>query len=117
MIFPQYDYKSFHNGNKSEWALQPPTIENWCKMVNKAFEYCKTIIDINDFEGRCNDYDLPYNHPYWGAKVKESDTNHIANIKGQISEIEKLIIHNHNHKYIGNMHASIKRMELLLKQL
>ena len=115
MKFPQYNYKDFNNENKSEWALQPPTISNWCKMVNDADEYCKTITDIKDFDGKCKDWELPSKHPYWLDKVKERDLAHISSIKARIFEANELIKRNPNHTYIGNMYTSIKRMELLLK--
>ena len=48
MIFPQYGYKEFNTTNKKDWAIQPPTIESWCKMLNDAHTYCNDLNDIFD---------------------------------------------------------------------
>jgi hypothetical protein len=98
MIFPQYNYRNFDNSNKQEWALQPPTIENWCKMINESVDYCIKILDMNEFKGKCKESELPSFHPYWKHKTKENTINMIKQTKGLISQTEKYIYSNGYYK-------------------
>lgn len=75
MIFACYKYKEFHLDNKEAWPIQPPTTENWCKMVNNNNAYCKKfnwfkwIAFYFFMKVRNIRYSrLPSIHPYWRRK-------------------------------------------------
>lgn len=60
MTFPQYNYQSFHNKNREMWPIQPPTTENWCKMVNDTRKYCEEMFYKNYMEF---EVPIPSKHP------------------------------------------------------
>lgn len=39
--------------------------EKWVEFVNSNWEYSKTESTIDDFIGKCEDWQLPSFHPYW----------------------------------------------------
>lgn len=90
MIFPQYNYRPYNNGNKNKWPVQPPTQESWNLMHNQAIEYCNSITDAMEFKGKCEAIDLPSFHPYWKAQSEQS----IYDIAAKMAEKLKKCINN-----------------------
>lgn len=91
MIFPQYKYKSFHNGNKEDWAIQPPTQESWNKMFNDAYVYCADLKDIFEFDVYCKASELPSFHPYFSYKNIESLISLIESTRDSVNQSRKYI--------------------------
>lgn len=83
MIFPNYNYQEFHNGNKEQWPIQPPTQEAWNNMHNEAVKYCE---NINHTEYKGKPTELPSFHTYWKYKAEESTYNYY---KLLITKLEK----------------------------
>jgi hypothetical protein len=113
MIFPQYQYKSFHNENKSEWALQPPTNENWCKMVNECNRYCENlplseIFEFEKYNVKPTDYSFPSSHPYFSFIV------YVDLEKSQLDKtlkIKQCILDHNKTKLLFNASADIKELQ------
>ena len=110
MIFPQYDYKNFHNENKEEWP-NGTTIEDWCKMVNDAYKYCQELEDYMEFEGKCNYWDLPSFHPYWRVQTILDDektlARHLRNYEKCLEEPENVI-------YLYNASMTFEKLENMI---
>ena len=92
MIFPNYEYKNFHQENKEQWVLQPPTLNNWCKMVNASYNYCKNLIDVFEFEKYgVKPCELPSEHPYWKLQSYKSTIKLIDETRGLNEQAKKYI--------------------------
>lgn len=87
MIFPHYNYQNYHNDNKESWPLQPPTIENWCQMVNDASKYCLNLKNINEFIGIVSPSALPSFHPYWKNQVRIDTFNTLIKDSRKLREL------------------------------
>jgi len=113
MIFPQYNYKEFNNSNKSEWVLQPPTVENWCKMVNGSVKYCNELTDVFEFIGHCEPIDLPSEHPYWKLQSFKRTIELIDYTLGFMAQTQRYIDSDGYHKV--NAAASLAKQRESLK--
>ena len=78
MIFCQYGYKDYHNGNSNIHPIKGN--EGWCKMVNDNYRYCDSfnwhkwaLFYFYVFVGRVQYHNLPSFHPYWKQKVRASN--------------------------------------------
>jgi len=87
MIFATYNYKEYHNGNKSEWPIQPPTQEAWNIMVNSDYTYCQ---NHNLLRGANNipKHHLPSYHPYWQKQSIKNTKNYVYTL---IEKLKKCI--------------------------
>ena len=75
MIFPQYNYQSFHIENKENWP-----IKDWSQMIYDCNKYCEQLPfdKANEFEQyniKSTDYGFPSNHPYIKLCVQKNIYN------------------------------------------
>jgi|TARA_R110002153_G_C12932675_1_gene456234 hypothetical protein len=98
MIFPQYKYKEYNNTNKKYWPLQPATIENWCKMVNEAHEYCVELKDVFEFDEIIYESSPPSFHPYWKLQSFKRTIELIEETRKTIEETRHYIINGGFHR-------------------
>lgn len=113
MIFCNYNYKEFNNNNKNEWPLQPPTQENWNKMVNENYNYCLELKSI-DFPNHLNSSDLPSFHPYWTEFTKQ---NTIKTLERHIKNYEICKKDPNQIKYLYNLDTTLKMISDKIEKL
>tara|TARA_R110002051_G_C8370930_1_gene443517 strand:+ start:107 stop:472 length:366 start_codon:yes stop_codon:yes gene_type:complete len=119
MIFPQYDYKEFNKDNKNDWPLQPPTADNWCKMVNDSEKHCKSIDYIFEFDGLCEPTSLPSYHPYWKLEFFKNNLKLIENTRQSINATNEYIKTDQSYKMNAIISAGKEKRNLIgfLKKL
>lgn len=90
MIFPNYKYKNYHNGNKAQWAIQPPTEEAWSEMLREAKSYCDSLKEIFEFRKfKIDPYQLPNFHPYWKNIVLMDSVREMRKMKEKLEECRR----------------------------
>lgn len=113
MIFPNYDYKEYHNGNKNEWPVQPPTQEAWNEMHNKAVSYCENI-SPEDYPKHIKPTQLPSFHPYWGLQAQKNTYEYALLL---IEKLKKCLKDYSLFKYEFNRSASKEKIALQIQNL
>jgi hypothetical protein len=96
MTFSIYKYKEYNNDNGNDWSIQPPTIDNWCDMVNKDREYCKKfnlykwmVLYYHIYFKSLKTSELPSYHPYWMKIIKNRDKKKITpKVKHKVIKIK-----------------------------
>jgi hypothetical protein len=113
MIFPQYEYKEYNDNNREFWAIQPPTIKNWCKMVNEAHEYCAKLENVFEFEDIIFESSPPSFHPFWKFQSFKRIIELIEETRKTIKEAKNYI--DNDEFYRVNAQATIDKNKESIK--
>ena len=112
MIFAQYGYRNFHDGNKDKHPIQPANWDNWLKMVNADEKYCKQWNLLKWIEcyfwlfmGRFKWYEVSYYHRHFAIAVNKDRKKSLKDLirKYEICKKDKDQI-----KYLFNAGTSLQ---------
>jgi hypothetical protein len=91
MIFPQHNYKEYHNDNTQLHPVQPYSRSNWADMVNDSYKYCSTWNIRKEFWfvwfrfiGRFKVSNLPSFHPHWDKEIKKDRNRKVIELEKKL---------------------------------
>jgi len=110
MIFAQYGYKNYHNGNS-----EAHPIKSWAKMVSDNQRYCMKNTWIKALElrlwlivGRVSLCELPSFHWYWKEQSKKEIKSRLKILVRQYEECKK---NPDRIKYLFNANTTLSHLE------
>ncbi len=115
MVMCHLDYKNFHIENKELWVTSDDWNSDWCKMVNDNQSYCKAlpIEKYKEFEGKCDEVNLPSFHPYWKVQIMLSDKKNYSELIEKYNECKE---DNSKIKFLFNSSTQLSDIEIRVRK-
>lgn len=134
MMFPVYNYKTYHSGNKNRWPIQPNKDDKdinkwnkaWSNMLEKNYTYCQNwnwikemwFIVVFKIKGLSHCY-LPSEHIYWRRRVLEQDIKTLNQIKEKLykcrGDYNLIKVHFNSNTTIDDIEKDISKREKDIK--